>query len=433
MQNCAGALFLRITRLSVLSLVLWSGVSNAASEMCLFPHMRHNWKDGQTDQRPRSDASIDSQKFPIRLHYPKDVEVNYAELALLEVEHSWQRLVEEMGYLPPHPDGDLGGGPSFDVYITRELAAGVGGYAGFSGYNEATPRADAIGYLVIGADLKPHVLQFVVSHEFFHGIQMAYDWWEDIAFMEASANWATELVYPELEVYAKFLPFFQAEPYLALDFVSIKNPYQYGMLMWPMFIEERFGKRDGSLMRQMWEKTVQNEMNNEPDFLDTAMEISSQNGVESLRELFGQFNWWRLFVGRFKEAGRFLERNLWDEKVNVYFEATISADQLPFELSAMQALQPMSSAFVEVEQSPHQSISFDLRFDLPADFELMALSPSGEILAKVWFEDVATGTIDLPPYSESRKLIWMISYVGDRDYDSDTSPWTVNSWSFRVK
>jgi hypothetical protein len=433
MQNAAGTFSLSRYWLSLASLVLWFGFGSTGLGVCSFPQMRHGWREGPTDQRPQSDLTIDSKKFPIRLHFPKDIDPSYADSALLEVEHSWQRLVVEMGYLPPHPDGVLGGGPGFDVYITRDLAEGVGGYAGFSGYFDETTRADAVGYLVIGADLKPHVLKFVVSHEFFHGIQMAYDWWEDIAFMEASANWATELVYPDLDVYAKFLPFFQAEPYLALDFVSIKNPYQYGMLMWPMFIEERFGLRDGSLMRQMWERTVQDEMNNEPDFLDTALEIARQHGIESMRQLFGEFNWWRLFVGKYQQAGKFYERSLWPENVDIYFDASITSGQLPFVRAAHQPLQPMSSAFVGAEQEAHRSLIYRVNFTLPADFEIKALDEFGQVLVQSSFAGVQQGTLELPPHASFRNVIWMTSYIGDSGYDPDTSSWTPNAWNLELK
>ena len=135
--------------------------------------------------RPEEIGFIDSVKYPIRVHYQENVTSLYTSQILDYAEISWNKLFLETGFLKPHPDGDIGGEIDlFDIYIVTDMIEGVGGYAGFSGYYEPTERQDAVGYLVIANEVTPRLIRGVVAHEIHHVSQMAYDWWEDISFME---------------------------------------------------------------------------------------------------------------------------------------------------------------------------------------------------------------------------------------------------------
>jgi hypothetical protein len=422
-----------------ISLVALVSIPAIAHPLCGFMQRRLAMDDrgvlAEVDQRPAATRSLRSSVLPIIVHFADDIDEGYAGQVLKETEESWQRLVRGFGFLPPHPDQGEGGGSEFDVYITRDLAAGVGGYAGFSGFYQMTDRADAFGYLVVGADLKEHVLRFVVSHELFHAIQMSYDWWEDIAFMEASANWATELVYDDLNVYWKFLPYFQAEPFLALDFVSIKNPYQYGMMLWPMFLDERLPGGRGHAHRLIWENSIQNDMRNEPDFLDAALPLARAAGIADLGDLLAEFSIWRLFVGRYQQWGRFAERRLWEDSVTPYFELDASIENLPIERSALHPLQPHSSAFFRLNRPRGEAVHFQMEFSSATDLIVQVLRPSSpglEWISRLKINHGSSVSFDVAANGVSDELFVAISHFGEATYDPDESPWHNNAWRYVV-
>ena len=182
---------------------------------CLFHKEIASAKAGLLSVRPHADTSLASSEFPLTIHWPLAVTEDYAKEILGYAEASWRKQFIEMGFSVPHGDGALGGTSNLDIYLTTELDPGIGGYAGFSGFNEETPRQDAFGYLVINNNIDPRIRRFVVAHEMFHLSQMAYDWWEDLSFMEASATWIVDHVFPDEDIYWRYFPFFNAEPYTA--------------------------------------------------------------------------------------------------------------------------------------------------------------------------------------------------------------------------
>lgn len=121
----------------------------------------------------------------------------------------WNREVNVMGYRAPPSDGAAGGDGRFDVYLKNISAYGYTAY-------DNTP-ADV--YMVINnsfsgfpSNLDPEGLQkgsmkVTAAHEFFHACQYQYSpgvdssiWW-----MEASATWMEDAVYPQVKDYLNYL------------------------------------------------------------------------------------------------------------------------------------------------------------------------------------------------------------------------------------
>src|SRR5690606_1145178 len=174
-----------------------------------------------------------------------------------------------------------------------------------SGFYAGTERADAFGYLVINNNIDIRVRRFVVAHELFHASQMAYDWWEDISFMEGSATWIVDHVFDDEDIYWRYYEFFNKQPYLASDYISLANPYQYGSGLWLQYLDEAHGTSDGRFIREIWEGTVQNGFDNEPDFLDVIEQKTQAKG--GLTEAWREFGEWRVLLGSREDGGHFAE------------------------------------------------------------------------------------------------------------------------------
>jgi hypothetical protein len=429
------------------ALLVTAGSAAASTPACDFASrvqaLRAKARSGAAltaDVRPPSVGSVRSERFPVVLHWQEGVEPAYVTEMLAVVESVWQEEVGTLGFLPPLPDAGTDGDAAFDVYLVTTLEPGVGGYAGFSGFYDETPRADAVGYLVIAGDLDPRLRRFVVAHEFFHASQMAYDWWEDLSFMEGSATWIARRAFGDDDIWWRYVPFFNAEPWKALDFISIKAPYQYGTALFAHFLDQRFGAAapgtpPGAFVRGLWEGTVQDGIDNEPDFLDVA--TAQVGGADAFAEAYAEFGVWRVLTGTRKRWARFTDAAGWADSVSPTFEATIEPGIDRASGTTAQALQPWSHAYVGVRQTPGdtRAVAFTVTGDPASRFDVRWIQLAGDAAA---VETVGTASggetlsFSLPPRGDLEEAIIVVTNVTDGAYDADTSPWEGRrvGWTF---
>jgi hypothetical protein len=99
-------------------------------------------------------------------------------------------------------------------------------------------------------------LRVTAAHEFFHAIQFGYDTGEDIWFMEGTAVWAEEQVYPTINDYLQYLAYSAiTHPRVPVDYNGIDNTpdlfYRYGAVLFWKFLSERF--RTPAIVRRVWD------------------------------------------------------------------------------------------------------------------------------------------------------------------------------------
>ena len=99
-------------------------------------------------------------------------------------------------------------------------------------------------------------LQVTAAHELFHAVQFAYDYFEDGWFMEATATWAEDEVYDDVNDNRQYLPESPlGQPGQPMDqFIGLR---QYGDWIFFRYLTERFPKSRGGLpvvVREIWER-----------------------------------------------------------------------------------------------------------------------------------------------------------------------------------
>lgn len=193
----------------------------------------------------------------------------------------WPVLTELMDREPLSDAGlpNNGGDRRFDIYLVRIPHDGM-----------AVPYVDCKStpaYLLIGN--RTTQLLPTVAHEFMHAIQFSYAmaeaceeyyWW-----MEASAVWAEDFVYPDLHGHV-FHRVFQAAPHDTLNrFRSDSDSYPYGAYMWPYFFT--YGNAGfGYLIRDIWERTASAAS---LDAIEGA--LAGLGGFAGLWPRFALYNW----------------------------------------------------------------------------------------------------------------------------------------------
>jgi len=199
-----------------------------------------------------SGTVIQSAHFCV--HYTNG-DTAWAQTTADTLEHVWSAEVDGLGFRRPLPDGD----GLFDVYL-KEI--GDQGY-----YGACAPAQNArqsIASCVLDDDFSPaefggappmNSLEVTAAHEFFHAIQFAYDTDEDTWFMEGTAVWAEEQVYPAVNDYLQYLPFSAiTHPTTPVDYAGTTSTdlfYRYGAVLFWKFLSGQF--QDPSIVRRVWE------------------------------------------------------------------------------------------------------------------------------------------------------------------------------------
>jgi hypothetical protein len=166
------------------------------------------------------------------------------------------------GYRAPEADGQRGGSGLLDVYLSDLGGLGLYGYCDV----DAAPSGahDAPAYCAFDndyAEFPAHTplenLQVTAAHELFHAVQFAYDYFEDAWFLEATATWAEDEVYDDVDDNLQYLaesPLTQ--PGRSMDHFERFGARQYGDWIFFRYLTERFPHAKAglpTLVRDAWE------------------------------------------------------------------------------------------------------------------------------------------------------------------------------------
>jgi hypothetical protein len=183
---------------------------------------------------------------------------------LSTVEHVYAAEVEGRGFRAPLSDGAKGGNTDTDVYLADLGGDGLYGYCTSDQPDRGSARA-VFGYCLLDNDYAPgqfgtrntplENLQVTAAHEFFHAVQFAYDWREDVWFMEGTAAWMEDEVYDGVNDNQQYLqqsPL--SDPYVPMDY-SNSGYLPYGSWVFWKFLSEWTGPGSAdnpSIVRQVW-------------------------------------------------------------------------------------------------------------------------------------------------------------------------------------
>ncbi len=219
--------------------------------------------------RPAAQVVFDSPRGHFKLHYDTtglsavplvDGNLNgvpdFIDRIALYADSSWSAQVELFGYLPPPSDNLDGGDSRYDIYFDDIP------YFGFTQAEALGPETwnDITSFIVLNKDFvglsnnsdpegsEIGAAKVTVAHEFQHAVQFAYDFSDEVWFMESSATWMEEMMFDEVNDNYNYFPQFHNSPQTALT--RNLSPHYYATFVWPLYLSQRF---DTSLMRRAWE------------------------------------------------------------------------------------------------------------------------------------------------------------------------------------
>jgi hypothetical protein len=223
------------------------------------------------------------------------------------LDNVWDTETTGLGYRDPLDDSTTtlngGGGPELDIYLADIGSIGLFGYC-----TSDDPHASELSapwavsaYCVLDDDYRQaqygfgqtslEFLQVTAAHEFFHAVQFAYDWYEDLALMEGTAMWMEGQVYPDVIDRINYLGRSAlARPGVPLDTGS--RGFEYGAWLFWRFLTEKVFADDPTIIREIWERA---DGGPSPAFGDEYSFQAVRQGLAAhghdFRSTFAEFGW----------------------------------------------------------------------------------------------------------------------------------------------
>jgi len=203
-------------------------------------HFCVHWVDSSVDAPPKTDAN--GNGIP-----------DFVEQASQIAEYSYSIENDKLGWAPAKSDGTLGGDSRTDIYLANVGNQGVFGYtAPDPGQSQ---KHGVYTYLVMDNDFSAQEfpgttplgdLQVTFAHEYNHVLQFSYTALQDLWFIEDSATWMEDQVYPEINDYFRYLKSFANATRTPLTFGSSRV---YGDVVFNHWIASRYGPQ---VIRDAW-------------------------------------------------------------------------------------------------------------------------------------------------------------------------------------
>ncbi len=168
-------------------------------------------------------------------------------------ETAWTVEVDELGFSNP---------PCTNAYLFEVKLANTGGFTPPLSHDTwgYTDHSGDCPYVVMHPDYEftgnpIGAAQVTAAHEFHHGIQSGYDWWEGNYWMEATATWAEDLVFDDVDDYIDYLNGSEGwliYPELALTYED--GFHEYGNVIWVKYLAENYG--GDAVIVEVWNRAM---------------------------------------------------------------------------------------------------------------------------------------------------------------------------------
>ncbi len=205
------------------------------------------------------------------------------------------------GYRAPKADGVVGGSAQTDIYLADVGSDNLYGYCTTDAPNPPSGGPyDAWAYCVLDNDYSPaefptntplENLQVTAAHEYFHAVQFGYDALEDSWLMEATATWAEDELYDDVDDNLQYLSESPLKkPGQPLDTFNDAGA-QYGTWIFFRFLTENVTAEEGglpTLVRDIWRR-ADGALGGPDDYsIQAVTEVLGSYGFD-LSEAFGLF------------------------------------------------------------------------------------------------------------------------------------------------
>lgn len=294
-----------------------------------------------TARPSRGSQSSRSPYALLSVHADPEVSWQSMQGAMRALEETRARL-DAMGWPGPATDGDLGGGPDFDLYLSSALGPG----AHSDGLIRWSYLDRASTFAVVSPVTSPETLEACVTAAYIDALLMSIDPAEARTWRRATAAWLT------WELTGRFgcdeaIDHQQAEPYRS--WVAGAAGDGAGGALWLAYLSARHDAVPGEFVRDVWGLARQRtwegeELRADPDLwsaIQTAVDRSGDRLLDNVEEL-AVLRW---FVGRAERRDALVQALDPDAKVPI----TREMKRVPTRIVASRPLGAFGSAYLVLD------------------------------------------------------------------------------------
>jgi MYXO-CTERM domain-containing protein len=389
---------------------------------------------------------LDSESWPIRVSYRDQWDVSLAESALAAAEYSFSEEIGTYGFYQP-PTADASG--LYRIFIDN-TGMGGGGYTAPFDFVPDTPWTDCYTYIVVDPSNPEWSIDGVMAHEANHAMQAAMDCMEVTTFWENTAVYIAAAVYPQEWYYAiGTMPYFQSQPWRALDYMARPNSdlYEYGGGLFAIWLADTFSEGDhrpavngARLLRSIWEASMQQGSFNEPDYYDAIEQHLQDRGHDvTMGDLLLDFSEARFFVGT-EDDGFHIQNadNFSDAEVALVAEHY--STELPlYDVAPPEAKRPASfgTNHIRLDLAPSWGFPVEVHFDGDDETRWAArvVRFGGGVTEAVELpldESTQDGSVVVEPGSHAHLLL-VVTNQGVPTYDPDQRSWPTSDYRYGLQ
>jgi len=287
----------------------WQAINAVRNDLKTPPNLRKQTGTLQSN-RPDLPYSYQSTEGHFLIHYTltgndavdptvtnSDGVPDWVYEAAQIAERSYRLLIDTLGFEPP-PVDDVAS-PETDIYVIDvgydyaytypdSPVTSTSRPYDYTAYTEIDN--DYVGYATPGLA----ALQVTIAHEYFHVVQLGYNWFTsnnlsgavdgDTYFLEWCSTWMEERSYPEVNDYYNYVYSFFYSPARSLWFSN----YSYALGFFIRFILDRYGE---DLLVKVWEKI-------KTDYaFESLQSVLTDDYAVDLAELWNEFIYRCYFTG----------------------------------------------------------------------------------------------------------------------------------------
>lgn len=378
-------------------------------------------------QLPVYTHCIDSNEYPITVCYNNATQfLSWAQQVLTAAESVWNLEIEQWGFHIPRRGSANSPEDGTIIYIEDNM-----GSYGYTYTPDLDPQTDdfaCLSYIVINSTVASGTygqegIETLLLHEMNHACQYATDCNESAFAMEATSSWAEFAEDPQ---YASFHSF-QNDPWHSLSFSGSDDRNEYGASLFIEYVMERFGNSQPSYISQIWNKSTQIGMTNEPDIIDVIEQFAMNETGMNINQIIMDFSEWRYFIGQMDDGNHFTYGNNWTSS-EVYVDKYYQLSQLPVDSESFNN-DPEQFGTSYIELSVENIGLFDIGLELSGDSDVLwgvniiivGNNTNSEQLPVIE-QGEANYIIKSNKLSNAVKVIFAITNLGN-NFDTDNTQW----------